>query len=462
MSYLVWYYPYTIPDTTPSVIPPSTHIDTELTPTSLDYTPASPDYSPASDMEFDPSEDPSSDHIPPLPATSPFLSSTDNSLDSDTPNTSPSPTYGTPFTETTLSTQRSPIASGALRHRVMVLAPGQSIPLGRPYRYHLNGLVHLMTVRKRVRPLPTHRLAVRHSVDYSSLDHFSSDDSLGDSSLSSSSESSLNSFADALSNSASSCSYLITSFITSITIGPSHDSSSASPSRKRSRSPVASVPLSSPTLRALSYAHVDLLPSPKRIRRSESATDLKGCSDDSFEPYIPREVRLGVDFKDESSDPSRSRGTDLDMDADVVRNRGIDARVLVEAIDRDEIETGMKGPVEVRVDKDTHPVRFHDHTEEILVHCIQVIEGVQRDQGHMTVATGQQSVDMLERIQELERDNRILRDIMDVESQRVTRFWRRKLRVQRELRQIRRFRFYDRIRIARLEACDRRHLGYRS
>ncbi|GJX39660.1 putative reverse transcriptase domain-containing protein [Tanacetum coccineum] len=90
----------------------------------LDYTPASPDYLPASDTEFDPPEDPSSDHIPPLPATSPFLSSTDDSSDSDIPDTPPTPTHGTPFTETTLSTQRSPTASGALRRRVMILSPG--------------------------------------------------------------------------------------------------------------------------------------------------------------------------------------------------------------------------------------------------------------------------------------------------------------------------------------------------
>ncbi|GKC50819.1 hypothetical protein Tco_1073564, partial [Tanacetum coccineum] len=95
----------------------------------------------ASDTEFDPSEDPSSDHIPPLPTTSPFLSSTDDYLDSDIPNTPSSPTHGRPFTETTLSTQSSPVASGALRRRVMVLAPGQPIPHGRLYRYHLNGPV---------------------------------------------------------------------------------------------------------------------------------------------------------------------------------------------------------------------------------------------------------------------------------------------------------------------------------
>ncbi|GJS86528.1 putative reverse transcriptase domain-containing protein [Tanacetum coccineum] len=44
---------------------------------------------------------------------------------------------------------------------------------------------------------------------------------------------------------------------------------------------------------------------------------------------------------------------------------------------------------------------------------------IERDQEHKIVATGQQSADMLERIQKLERDNRRLRDIMDVESLRL-------------------------------------------
>ncbi|GJV16650.1 hypothetical protein Tco_1361973 [Tanacetum coccineum] len=240
----------------------------------------------------------------------------------------------------------------------MILAPGQPIPHGRPYRYHLNGPVHMMTARKRVGPLPTHRLAVRHSVDYSSSDHFSSDDSSSDSSSSSSVHRS-----------------------SVISEKPSHDSSSTSRPRKRSRSHVASVLLSSPTLKALSYARADLLQSPKRIRSPEIATDLEDCSEDNFEPYVPREVGLGVDFEDESSEPSRSRGADLEMDVDVVRSdgikidpeiqaeidecfayanalryRGIDARVVVEAADREESETGTRGPVKVRVERVTHPV----------------------------------------------------------------------------------------------------------
>ncbi|GKD33255.1 hypothetical protein Tco_1248764 [Tanacetum coccineum] len=123
--------------------------------------------------------------------------------------------------------------------------------------------------------------------------------------------------------------------------------------------------------------------------------------------------------------------------ADALRVRGIDAKVIVEAVDREEIETGMRGLVEVRVDEVTHP-------------------------GHRIVVTGQQSADMLERIRKLERDNRRLRDMMDVASQRVTRSQHRELRAQREMRQILRFRFYDRMRVARLEACARRHLGYHS
>ncbi|GKF37051.1 hypothetical protein Tco_0113809 [Tanacetum coccineum] len=63
--------------------------------------------------------------------------------------------------------RRSPIIP---RRRVMILSPGQLIPHDRPYRYHLNGPVYIMTARKRVGPLPTHRLAMTHSADHSSSD----------------------------------------------------------------------------------------------------------------------------------------------------------------------------------------------------------------------------------------------------------------------------------------------------
>ncbi|GJV23503.1 putative reverse transcriptase domain-containing protein [Tanacetum coccineum] len=344
------------------VTPPAAHIDTTLIPTEIptispiipsspDYTPASPDYSPASYTKTDPFEDPSSDHIPPLPATSPFLSSTDDSSDSDTPDTPPSPTHGILFTKITFSTQSSPTASGALCRRVMILAPGQPIPHGRPYRYHPNG--------------PT-----------------SSDSSSDDLSDSSSGHSSLDHSSPALPSGMRS-SHQLCSLVPSIPHSsaaiserPSH-SSFASPSRKRSRSPTTSVPRSSPILGALSSARADLLPPPKRIRSFDFVTDLEDCLDESSESSVPRETSL--------RDDGVVRGT-----------RGIDARVVVEAVDREEIKTGMKGPIKVRVERVTHPAVPDDIPEP-------AIEGVLRDQGHRIVVTGQKSDVLSERISKLER-----------------------------------------------------------
>nr|GEY49848.1 hypothetical protein [Tanacetum cinerariifolium] len=295
----------------------------------------------------------------------------------------------------------------------MILIPRQPIPHGRPYRYHPNGPVHMMTTRKRVGLLPTHRLSVRHSVDYSSPYHFSSDDSSRDSSSSSSSKTSSDPSSDNLPGSSFDhllvapssgmrpshhlCSLVpsVPRLSAAITDRPSHSSSSASPSRKRSRSPVASVSLSLPVPGALSFAHADLLPSPKRIRSPESTTVLRGCSKDSFEAYVPREAGLGVDVEDESFEPSRFRETDVEVDDDVERSDGLDidpeiqveidecvayvdalrarrtdARVVVEAVDRDE-----EGAVEVTyVTLGGMVLRFHDHTVEISVYHFQAIE----------------------------------------------------------------------------------------
>ncbi|GKG42017.1 hypothetical protein Tco_0473768, partial [Tanacetum coccineum] len=91
--------------------------------------------------------------------------------------------------------------------------------------------------------------------------------------------------------------------------------------------------------------------------------------------------------------------------ADALRDRGIDARVVVEVVDRVESEMGTRGTVEVRVKRVTHLVmpddilepaqegavevtyktlgdlvqRFYDHSQAIPVNRIQVIEGVQRE-----------------------------------------------------------------------------------
>ncbi|GJT63350.1 putative reverse transcriptase domain-containing protein [Tanacetum coccineum] len=342
------------------------------------------------------------------------------------------------------------------------------IPHGRPYRYHLNGPVHMMTARKRVRPLPTHRLAERHPTDHSSSD--------------SSSEASSDFHSDASSDSSS-------RHPLSDHSSPDLPSTSAGLSRKRRRSPMTSVPALSPVSGALSPVRADLIPSPKRVKDSGYLADVE---------VDHREISLRDDAIVRVSDePHLEQDSDPEIQAeidecfayaDALRDRGIDARVVVEAVDRDETETGVRGPVEVRVERVTHPVmpedipepaqegavevtyetlgdlvqRFHDHTQAIPVHRIQTIEGVQREQGHRMVGVESAVIALTERIAELERDNRRLRGTMSVESQRVDRLQRGMSRMQRELRQMRRLRFYDRVRVGRLEACARKHMGYRA
>ncbi|GJR98360.1 hypothetical protein Tco_0270534 [Tanacetum coccineum] len=404
------------------------HRDTIVAPTippSLDYTPASPDYSPASDTEFDPSEDPSSDHIPSLPAISPFLSSTNDTTDNDTPDTPPLPTHGTPFTEITSSAHRSPVIP---RRRIMILAPGQPIPYGRPYRYYPNGPVHMMTARKRVGPIPIQQLVVGHSVDHSSSDYFSPDDSARDSSSDSSSEASSDFHSDASSDSSSRHSLSDHS-------SPDLSSTSTGTSRKRRRSPMTSVPALPPVSRALSPICADLIPSLKRVRDFGYLADVE---------VNPREISLRDDVivrgKDE---PHLEQDIDPEIQAeidkcivcvDALRDRGIDARVELRLL----IERRVR---RVRGARLRGSMIIQRPSQSI----VQVIKGVQREQGHRIVGVESAVTTLTERIAELERDNRRLRGTASVKSQRVDRLQRGMSRMQRELRQIRRLRFYDRM-----------------
>ncbi|GKA24777.1 hypothetical protein Tco_0710810, partial [Tanacetum coccineum] len=66
---------------------------------------------------------------------------------------------------------------GIRRQSAILIRPEEAIPFGRPYRTYLNGPRKLLTARKRVGPLPAHRLICRHASPRS-LDHRSSSSSL--------------------------------------------------------------------------------------------------------------------------------------------------------------------------------------------------------------------------------------------------------------------------------------------
>nr|GEW65999.1 hypothetical protein [Tanacetum cinerariifolium] len=257
----------------------------------------------------------------------------------------------------------------------MILASRQSIPYDRPYRYHPNGPLYMLTVRKRVGLLPTHRLAMRHSADYSSSDLFTYDDSSN-----TSSDSSL----DDLSNSSSGH------------LSLDHPSP-ALPSDESSESSV--------------------------LRETSLRDDVvvKGSEEPYSEPDIDPKIQAKID--------------ECIAYADARIAEGIDARVVVKTVAREEVETSKRGPVKGTYETLGDLVqRSHDHNVEIPVHRVQVIKIIQIDQGHRIVAMGHQSAVLSEMIIELERDNTRLRDMMDVASQRVTRLQRRELCVRKEMR----------------------------
>ncbi|GJR42673.1 hypothetical protein Tco_1310776 [Tanacetum coccineum] len=129
----------------------------------------------------------------------------------------------------------------------------------------------MLTARKRVRALPSGRLALRYPLDHSLLDHFSSNDSLLDSSSDSSSDSSLgHSLPDS-------------SVDAPATISPR-------PSYKRCRSLAVSVPLATPITGALSPVHADLLPPRKRIRGAVTASDYDDSIEESYEAYTKPDI----------------------------------------------------------------------------------------------------------------------------------------------------------------------------
>ncbi|GJX32207.1 hypothetical protein Tco_0242062, partial [Tanacetum coccineum] len=184
-----------------------------------------------------------------------------------------------------------------------LVRPGKAIPFGRPYRTHLNGPRKLLTARKRDRPIPTRKVAWRR-VSYHSSDRHSSPDS---SSSSAPSDHSLSRHTppdtiDADSSTPQRYAPLSTPYPSTTSessLGSSSerslDSSSPSsgPSRKRCRSPTASVPSPTHVSRSIAPTPADLLPPRKRFK-------------DSYSPEDSREEHMEVDTADaECNAPSR-------------------------------------------------------------------------------------------------------------------------------------------------------------
>ncbi|GKA70661.1 hypothetical protein Tco_0776800 [Tanacetum coccineum] len=249
------------------------------------------------------------DSLPPatdLPLVSPFLCSDDTKVDDESELVTQRSVSSSHDTLALLSEfPLAPVvASPRIRRRLATLVrPAEAIPFGRPYRTHLNGPRKLLTARKRVRPIPAHRLAWRcishHSSDRHSLPDSSSSSAPSDHSLSghtppdttdvdsstpqrfvhrSHARTPRHSEAFRRWRSAPlSTPYPPTTSESSLGSSSerSLDSSSPSsrPSRKRCRSPTALVPSPTHVSRSIAPTPADLLPPRKRFRDSYSPED---------------------------------------------------------------------------------------------------------------------------------------------------------------------------------------------
>nr|GEV71923.1 putative reverse transcriptase domain-containing protein [Tanacetum cinerariifolium] len=315
------------------------------------------------------------------------------------------------------------------------------ISIGRLYRTHPGGPCRELIVRKSVRPLPSHHLALRYTSYH--LDHFTFGSSSGHlSSYHSSSGHSISGHSlpghstldtTVFDSSTPSrfvhpplartprCSeaYLHWRFAPLSTMYPpttsessARDPSSESPigpSRKRCRSPATTMTSSIHATRALVPSHTDLLPPRKRFTDSISPKD-------SVEENIDTDVLEDIE--------ADATAIEVAVDMDVVT--GVDVGIDME----DEVESSDGGTMEVGVD---------------VVAGIDIPDGMfmpDKELEARSLIAGGERTNLLDQVMSLERSNTRLQDTMMIERVRADRFQRRM------------FRYYDRMRFRRLETFN--------
>ncbi|GKE38156.1 hypothetical protein Tco_1461561, partial [Tanacetum coccineum] len=327
--------------------------------------------SPAGVLELDTHSsleaDPSESSPPPVivaPMVLPFMCSDDSESDTEIPERHVSPTPH----EAMLTRWRSRVALRSSSPTTSIpeiptapILPAPSVVVAPSF--------DALTARKSVRPLPSHRIALRytsHHLDHftpgSSSSHSSSDNSSSGHSISSHSlsgdtppdttdvdSSTPPRFVHPSLARTQRCSEaylrwrstpLSTMYPPMTSESSARDSSfesSAGPSRKRCKSPATTVTSSIHATRALVPSRTDLLPPRKRFRGSISP-------EDSVEEDIDKDV-----LEDIKADTTADEVT-VDRDVEAGIDAGIDMEVDVRVDVEDEVESSDRGTMEVGVD----------------------------------------------------------------------------------------------------------------
>ncbi|GKC59389.1 hypothetical protein Tco_1086987 [Tanacetum coccineum] len=320
-----------------------------------------------------------------------------------------------------------------------------------------------LTARKSVRPLPSHRLALRYtshhldrftfgsSSSHSSLDHSSSGYSISGHSLSRhtppdttivDSSTPLRFVYPPLARTprcskaylrwrSAPLSTMYPPTTSESSAGDSSFESSARPSRKRCRSLAATVTSSIHATRALVSSRADLLPPRKRFRDSISPKDsvkedidtdvLEDIKADvtavevavdrdvvtGVDAGIDMEVDVGVDVEDEVE--SSDRGT-MEVGVDVVARIDIpDAMLMPDVVERlEQVAEGLKD--------------IYEHVMKIPLQRIEDIKTGHRGLEVRSLIAGGERASLLDQVASLERSNARLRGTMMMKRARADRF----------------------------------------
>nr|GEX99216.1 hypothetical protein [Tanacetum cinerariifolium] len=254
-------------------------------------------------------------------------------------------------------------------------------------------LTRALTVRKSIRPLPSHHLALKYTSHH--LDRFTSGSSSGHSSSDRSSSGhstsghSLSGHASPDTNIADSST--LPRFVyppLAMTLQCSEVYLCWRPSHKRCRSLATIVTSSIHDTRGLVHSHADLLLPCKRFTDSISLEDSVEEDIDAYEM---------ADIKADATAVEVVVDRDVEAEVDACIGIEVDVRIDVE----DEVESNDRGTIEVRVDV----VARIDIPDEIPIQRIEDIKTRQKELKARSLIAGGERASLLEQVASLERSN---------------------------------------------------------
>nr|GEU33580.1 reverse transcriptase domain-containing protein [Tanacetum cinerariifolium] len=252
--------------------------------------------------------------------------------------------------------------------------------------------------------------------------------------------------------------------------GDSFSESSAGPSRKRCRSPAATVISPVHFARVLVPSRADLLPPRKRFRESISPKD-------SVEEYIDTDMLEDIEADTTAIEVAVDSDVEAGIDADI--GMKIDVGIDVE----DEVESSDRGTIEVRVHMDAGIdildgmlmpdaierleqveeglQNIHDHVIDIPLQRIEDIKITQRQlEAGQLIASGERA-GLSDRTRSLERENLKVQALLCIKRDRVDSLCHHMALSQEEFRQVPRDRDDTRMRLRKLDSFVEWRLGFR-